>query len=92
MRNLLAKLCAWIGARLIYAAVQLDIRHADKWGVYADDGQNVHIIPLNDCIVHEHDEDCACGPEVIPIKADDGTVNFVIGHHSLDGREQMEEA
>lgn len=92
MRNLVAKLCAWLGVRLIYTAVQLDVHPADRWGVYAGDGPNIHIIPLDDCVAHEHNEDCACGPEVVPVETDDGTVNYVIGHHSLDGREHMEEA
>lgn len=93
MRNLLAKACAWLGIRLIYAAVNLDTTNtATGWGVYTNDGRHIHIIPLNDSVTHEHTEDCPCGPEIEPVKTDDGTVNYVISHHSLDGREHLEEA
>lgn len=48
-----------------------------------------HIIPLNDLIEHE-DEDCVCGPEVEPLVQDDGSIDWLISHHSLDGRELKE--
>jgi hypothetical protein len=40
-----------------------------------------------DLIEHEVSEDCVCGPTPQPVKRDDGSVGWVIVHHSLDGRE-----
>lgn len=48
-----------------------------------------HVIPLGDLVAHEFDE-CVCGPTVKPIKRDDGSVSWVVIHHSLDHREQRE--
>jgi hypothetical protein len=31
--------------------------------------------------------DCVCGPEVRPEKREDGSMGWLIVHHSLDGRE-----
>ena len=51
----------------------------------------VHVLPINDLIEHEDQGDgCACGPSSEPIKRDDGSVGWVITHHSLDGREASE--
>lgn len=49
----------------------------------------LHIRPNGDLIEHL-DNDCPCGPESRPIKRDDGSVGWLIVHHSLDGREQHE--
>lgn len=47
-----------------------------------------HVYPVGDVITHDTDtDDCPCGPTTTPVVADDGTVNFVSAHHSLDGRE-----
>lgn len=55
------------------------------------DPNTVHTYPVNDLIKHETDgEDCACGPETIPVPRDDGSMGWVILHHSLDGREANE--
>lgn len=40
-----------------------------------------------DLVEHELSEDCVCGPSVLPVKADDGSVVWVYGHHSVEGRE-----
>ena len=52
-------------------------------------GGEVHVIPNLDLIAHVYD-DCPCGPVSEPVKRDDGSVNWVITHHSLDGREASE--
>jgi hypothetical protein len=50
-----------------------------------------HVHPVGDLVEHELEgEDCICGPEVIPVECDDGSMGWVISHHSLDGREQRE--
>ena len=59
-----------------------------NWGVYAD-GHTASIIPHNDLIDHT-DEDCTCGPRTEPVENDDGSINWIHVHHSLDGRELQE--
>lgn len=50
-----------------------------------------HTVPINDLIEHDTDGgDCPCGPETVPVECDDGTINFQVIHHSLDGREHSE--
>ena len=44
----------------------------------------LHVIPLNDQIMHYTHEDCPCSP------FDDGEGSMV--HHALDGRERLERA
>lgn len=49
----------------------------------------VHVLPDDDLVRHtEHD--CVCGTTTAPVPRDDGTIGWVITHHSLDGREQAE--
>ena len=48
-----------------------------------------HVMPVNDLIEHV-DDDCPCGPTTHPVKRDDGSIGWVIIHHSLDGRELAE--
>lgn len=51
----------------------------------------MHVYPVDDLIEHELDgDDCPCGPRTDPVKRDDGSVGWVIVHHSLDGREHLE--
>jgi hypothetical protein len=53
----------------------------------------VHVEPIGDLI--EHDTSgvpCVCGPKERPVKADDGSVGWVVVHNSLDGRERSEGA
>jgi hypothetical protein len=42
-------------------------------------------------IEHELTDDCVCGPTSIPVPREDGSIGWVVQHHSLDGREQLEE-
>ncbi len=52
----------------------------------------VHVLPVNDLIEHEDVGDgCPCGPTVEPVEADDGVIGWIITHHSLDGRELLEQ-
>lgn len=55
---------------------------------------SVHVYPLGDLVEHDTGkcEACVCGPTPRPVKNDDGSVGWVIVHHSLDGRELREEA
>ena len=53
----------------------------------------LHVTPTNDLIEHDTSRDgdsCICGPRVEPVKTDSGSVNWLITHHSLDGREFQE--
>lgn len=51
----------------------------------------VHVLPRNDLIEHvDVGDDCPCGPTTEPVKRDDGSVGWVVVHHSLDGREAAE--
>ncbi|MGW9447042.1 hypothetical protein [Bacillus mobilis] len=53
----------------------------------------VHVYPTGDLVEHDTDTteaDCACGPTTRPITRDDGSIGWVITHHSLDGREAHE--
>lgn len=51
----------------------------------------VHVVPnQNDQIAHDistTEADCVCGPTVEPVTRDDGSIGWLIVHHSLDGRE-----
>ena len=50
-----------------------------------------HVSPLNDLVEHDTSgEECVCGPEFIPVIRDDGSIAYVVKHHSLDGRELRE--
>ena len=51
----------------------------------------VHVIPVDDLTDHDTDgDDCPCGPCTEPVTRDDGSVGWVVIHHSLDGRETTE--
>jgi hypothetical protein len=51
----------------------------------------VHVYPVADLIDHDRGGgDCPCGPRVEPVPDGDGTIGWVVVHHSLDGREQAE--
>lgn len=52
----------------------------------------VHVYPTRDLIEHETDGgDCVCGPTTEPVARDDGSIGWLVTHHSLDGRERHEE-
>lgn len=51
----------------------------------------VHISPGNDLIEHDTETgDCVCGPECRPAEQRDGSILWILVHHSLDGREKKE--
>lgn len=53
---------------------------------------HVHVRPLDNLIGHDTTgDDCVCGPYAQAVLGDDGSMGWVMVHHSLDGREQTEE-
>ena len=50
---------------------------------------DVHVIPKDDLMCHLAG-DCPCGPSTEPVPRDDGSMGWLIIHHSLDGRERFE--
>lgn len=51
----------------------------------------VHVLPVHDLIEHdESGDDCVCGPRAETVLRDDGSIGWLIVHHSLDGRELAE--
>jgi hypothetical protein len=51
----------------------------------------LHVAPLQDQVDHDTsttEADCVCGPEVRPVTREDGSIGWLLVHHSLDGREQ----
>jgi hypothetical protein len=51
----------------------------------------VHVVPVEDLLEHDTAGDgCPCGPTAYPVARDDGSVGWVLSHHSLDGREAHE--
>lgn len=53
---------------------------------------DVHVYPVGDLMDHDTDTgDCVCIPTVEPVKRDDGSVGWLLTHHSLDNREARED-
>ncbi len=51
----------------------------------------VHVLPVGDLVPHDEiGDECVCGPATKAIKADDGSIDWLVVHHSLDGREPSE--
>lgn len=53
----------------------------------------LHVAPVGDLIEHNtatREAECVCGPETRAVKAEDGSMGWLIVHHSLDGRELQE--
>lgn len=50
-------------------------------------GDTYHVMPVDDLVEHETNDSCVCVPTPDPVKRDDGSMGWVIIHHSLDGRE-----
>lgn len=52
-----------------------------------------HVEPVNDLIDHDTTTDeCICGPLIESVPRDDGSMGWIVTHHSLDGRELKERA
>lgn len=47
----------------------------------------LHVMPIGDLVEHASEDDCSCGPTAKPVEAGDGTISWLMIHHSLDGRE-----
>lgn len=56
--------------------------------VTSDDGNQIHVIPLNDDVEHGETVDCVCGPD---LEAIGEPAVLLVRHHSLDGREHHED-
>lgn len=53
--------------------------------------ETIHVEPVNDPIEHDTSGgDCVCGPTTTPVEREDGSMGWVVTHHSLDGREAHE--
>ena len=53
-------------------------------------GETIHVMPVNDEVMHENTRDCACGPTVEHVPNVGGPDGWLYTHHSLDGREADE--
>jgi hypothetical protein len=53
---------------------------------------SLHVHPVDDLAEHELTDDCWCGPEQRLVPRADGSDGWLVIHHSLDGREQHEQA
>lgn len=63
-----------------------------RWRFHTE-GDILHVWPIKDLLKHDTKDDdggCVCGPETVPVKRADGSMGWLIRHHSLDGREQQE--
>lgn len=50
-----------------------------------------HVYPTDDAISHDIDTDeCICGVRTEAVQRADGSVGWLLVHHSLDGREHKE--
>lgn len=53
--------------------------------------ERLHVVPIEDLVEHNtNGDDCLCGPEHELVPGKDGSDNWLIIHHSLDGRELAE--
>lgn len=57
---------------------------------YYPDLNSCHIVPIADAIDHSPSDACVCGPTADPVNRKDGSIGWVLTHHSLDGREHHE--
>lgn len=61
----------------------------DAWEALG--GDTIHVTPTDDLIDHDTSgEPCVCGPTTEAIERDDGSLGWLVTHHSLDGRERFE--
>lgn len=45
-----------------------------------------HVIPVDDLVEHETDDNCPCNPIQEAVVRDDGSINWVASHNAKDGR------
>lgn len=89
LRQLLKRFAAWLvtiaynNKYIINEDIDVDLDGADY----------VHIMPINDLVEHEwdNDGDCPCGLDVQPVEREDGTIAWVYMHNALDGRDLEEQ-
>jgi hypothetical protein len=63
------------------------------WRHHTEGTRPLHVWPEHDRVQHNTEDDagdCICGPATEPVKREDGSIGWVIRHHSLDGREKTE--
>jgi len=59
--------------------------------MFAEGAVVVHVYPVNDLIEHDTDsDDGICGPTPEAVAREDGSMGWLMSHHSLDGREANE--
>jgi hypothetical protein len=51
-----------------------------------------HVVPVGDTIAHELSDECVCGPDQELVEDDAGGYEWLLTHHSLDGRERAEQS
>ena len=56
------------------------------WLMIRTDSRSLHVIPFEDDVEHEENEDCVCGTTAEL----QGNGSWLYTHHSLDGRERNE--
>ena len=51
-----------------------------------------HVVPTDDLVLHDSSggQPCVCGPTTVPVEREDGSMGWMVVHHSLDGRERTE--
>ena len=54
------------------------------------DGETIHVLPIDDEVMHENTRNCVCIPDVEHVPNDHGPDGWLYTHHSLDGREANE--
>lgn len=89
MRRLLQRFAAW----LVTVAYNDEDTTNEAADIDLDGADYVHVMPINDLVEHELDDDgdCPCGPEAQPVERKDGTIGWVYVHNALDGRDLEEQ-
>jgi hypothetical protein len=59
-----------------------------KATLFIEVGDDIHILPVGDLRNHDEARSCWCGPQ---IEQDDNGRWLVVVHHSMDGRELIEQ-
>jgi hypothetical protein len=50
-----------------------------RWSVYVSPDE-AHVIPSEDVIEHDRNDDCICGPQNEPVRRDDGSFGWLTTH------------
>lgn len=46
----------------------------------------LHVMPIDDVLLHEDTDDCPCLPVTEPVPGRDGSIDWMVSHHAWDGR------